>query len=217
MIIVPRDGNIQSLEDLKGKKWAYADPGSTTGFLFPATMLKVTGVTPSEALVAGGHPEAVRAVYTGEADFATAFYSPWAAPEGAEPWKIGDDPEVPVDVSTCAPNEDKSQLLCEGYRILDARAYIREEFPDVIQKIRILHLSPGIPNDTISFGPEFPTDLRSQIGEALVAFAETEAWSTSIGSVDFYGWSGIEPAMDADYDFIRLMVIEGGITIESMR
>lgn len=217
MFVVQRDSDIQTLEDLNGKKWAYPDAGSTSGYLVPQVMLKEAGVTPGETLEAGGHPEAVRAVYNGEADFATAFYSPWAAPEGAEAWKPGDDPEVPVDVSTCALNDDGSQLLCEGYRVLDARANIREEFPDVIQKLRILTLSPDIPNDTLSFSPEFPADLRAQIEQALTDFAQTEEWSTSIGSEDFYGWSGIEPATDADYDFVRKLVVESGTTIESLK
>jgi phosphonate transport system substrate-binding protein len=217
MFVVGRDSDIQSLEDLEGKKWAYPDAGSTSGYLVPFVQLKEAGITPGETLEAGDHPGAVRAVYNGEADFATAFYSPWAAPEGAEPWAVGDDPEVPVDVSTCGLNEDASQLLCEGYRVLDARANIREEFPDVVQKVRILSLSPDIPNDTMSFAPEFPAELRTQIEEALLAFAETEAWSTSIGSEDFYGWSGLEPASDADYDFVRLLVAESGTTIESLR
>jgi phosphonate transport system substrate-binding protein len=217
MIVVGRDSDIQSLEDLNGKKWAYADAGSTSGFLVPTVMFKEAGVTPGDTLEAGGHPEAVRAVYNGEADFATAFYSPYAAPDGGTKWEIGMDPEVPVDVNSCALNEDASQLLCEGYRVLDARANIREEFPDVVSKVRILMLSPEIPNDTMSFGPEFPAELRAQIEEALLAFAETEAWGTSIGSEDFYGWSGLEPASDADYDFIRLMVAESGTTIESLK
>jgi len=217
MFVVARDSDIQSLEDLEGKKWAYPDAGSTSGYLVPLVQLKEAGITPGETLEAGGHPEVIRAVYNGEADFGTAFYSPWAAPEGAEAWAIGDDPEVPVDPSTCALNDDASQLLCEGYRVLDARANVREEFPDVIQKVRILSLSPEIPNDTMSFSPEFPAELRAQIEEALVAFAGTEAWGTSIGSEDFYGWSGLEPATDADYDFVRKLVVESGTTIESLR
>ena len=216
MFVVGRDSDIQSLEDLEGKKWAYPDAGSTSGYLVPLVQLKEAGITAGETLEAGGHPEAVRAVYNGEADFATAFYSPWAAPEGAEAWAIGDDPEVP-DFTNCALNDDASQLLCDGYRVLDARANIREEFPDVVQKVRILSLSPEIPNDTMSFAPEFPAELRTQIEEALVAFAETEEWGTSIGSEDFYGWSGLEPATDADYDFVRKLVVESGTTIESLR
>ena len=55
------------------------------------------------------------------------------------------------------------------------------------------------------------------VGVATGAFAETEAWGTSIGSEDFYGWSGIEPASDADYDFVRKLVAESGTTIESLK
>jgi phosphonate transport system substrate-binding protein len=216
MFVVPRDSDIQELADLEGKKWAYPDAGSTSGYLVPKVMLDGAGITPGETLEAGGHPQSVRAVYTGEADFGTAFYSPYAVPEGGTPWARGVDPEVPVDVSTCALNADGSQLLCEGYRVLDARANIREEFPDVVQKVRILSLSPDIPNDTMSFGPEFPADLRAEIEAALAAFAQTDAWDSSIGSEDFYGWSGIEPATDADYDFVRLMVATSGTTIESL-
>lgn len=216
MIVVGRDTEIDSIDDLNGLSWAYADTGSTSGYLVPKVMFDEAGVTPGEEIAAGGHPQAVRAVYTGEADFATAFYSPYAAPEGGTRWDIGMDPEVPVDVTTCALNEDKSQLLCEGYRVLDARANIREEFPDVVSKVRILLISPEIPNDTMSFGPEFPADLRTQIEDAIAGFAETEAWGTSLGSEDFYGWSGIQEAGDAEYDFIRLMVASAGVTIESL-
>lgn len=216
MIIVARDSDIQSIADLDGKKWAYPDAGSTSGYLVPKVMFDEAGITPGETLEAGGHPQAVRAVYTGEADFGTAFYSPYVVPEGGTPWARGVDPEAPVDISTCALSADAKQLLCSGYRVLDARANIREEFPDVVQKVRILSLSPDIPNDTMSFSPDFPAELRTQIVEALAAFAQTEAWGESIGSADFYDWSGIEPATDADYDFVRLMVASAGVSIETL-
>jgi phosphonate transport system substrate-binding protein len=86
----------------------------------------------------------------------------------------------------------------------------------VIQKVRVLAISPAIPNDTLSFGPEFPADLRAKIEQALVEFAKTEDWKKSIGSQDFYGWTGLSPAKDADYDFVRKMVEAAGITLESL-
>ena len=118
-----------------------------------------------------------------------------------------DQYEIPAEsIPNCAPDADGKKLLCDGYRILDARANIRTEAPDVVQKVRILAVSQAIPNDTLSFGPEFPAEVRTQIEDALVAFSQTEAWGTSIGSSDFYGWSGIAPAEDAEYDFVRAMV-----------
>src|SRR3989304_1604471 len=88
--------------------------------------------------------------------------------------------------------------------------------PDVIQKTRILMISPPIPNDTLAFGPEFPADLRAQIEAALVAFAETEEWGASIGSQDFYNWTGPSVATDEEDDFIRSVVAAAGITIASL-
>ena len=132
--------------------------------------------------------------------------------------KVTDDMyEVPEEaIPNCAPDAEGKKLLCDGWRILDARANIRTEAPDVVQKVRILAISPAIPNDTLSFGPEFPAELRAQIEEALIAFAGTEAWKESIGSADFYNWTGIDVAIDEEYDFVRLMVEATGLTLEDL-
>jgi len=213
-ILVPRDSDIDSLDDLAGKTWAFPDTGSTSGYMVPALMLEEAGVEPGEMVEAGGHPQAALAVYRGEADFATTFFSPPLMPEGN--WELGMEADIPADiVDTCAPNEDGSRLLCGtdgGWRVLDARASARSDAPDIVQEVRILTISPAIPNDTLSFGPDFPADLRAQIEAALVAFAETEAWEASIGDQDFYGWTGIEPATDDEYDNLRKIVDLVGYT-----
>jgi phosphonate transport system substrate-binding protein len=217
-VLVPRDSDIESLEDLNGKKWAYPDAGSTSGYMVPLVMFQENNIEPGETVEAGGHPGAVLAVYNGEADFATTFFSPPLKPDPA--WTPNDAPDIPDDIlDTCGPNDDGSRLLCGEageWRVLDARANIRTEAPDVVQKLRILTISPPIPNDTLSFGPEFPPELRTQIEEALAEFAQTDAWGDSIGSSDFYGWTGISPASDEEYDFVRQMVEAVGLTLEDL-
>jgi phosphonate transport system substrate-binding protein len=188
--------------------------------------MREAGVEVGEAVETGGHNQAAKAVYDGSVDFATTFYSVPLDPDGAPAWSYDDwvagnvTPDmwdVPADViDSCAPNEDDSRLLCDGWRVLDARANIRTEAPDVVQQVRILSLSPEIPNDTLSFGPEFPEDLRDEIVQALFDFSQTEAWNESIGSQDFYGWTGIVEAEDAEYDFVRLMVEATGLTLENI-
>jgi phosphonate transport system substrate-binding protein len=213
--IVRTDSGIETLEDLAGKSWAYPDAGSTSGYLAPLVFMNENGIEFGEQVEAGGHPQVVNAVVNGEADFGTTFFSPWALPEGEAAWTETDDPNVPEDVvESCAPND--TGLFCGDYQVLDARANVREEVPDIVQQVKILTLTEPIPNDTLSFAPEFPAELRTQIEEALVAFAETDAWAESIGNEDFYGWSGLEPAADAEYDVIRLMVEEAGITLEDL-
>jgi phosphonate transport system substrate-binding protein len=212
--LVARDSDIESLEDLAGLSWAYPDPGSTSGFLFPSVALDDAGVEPGETVEAGGHPQSALALYNGEVDFATTFFSPPLI-EGGQ-WQVGDDPEIPDDlVASCAPN-DEGQLWCGDYRVLDARASAIEDAPDIVQQVRILDITAEIPNDTLSFGPDFPADLRAQIEEALAAFAETPEWEESIGHQDFYAWSGIDPATDAEYDIVRTVVESQGITLEDL-
>ncbi len=216
-ILVPRDGDIQTLEDLNGKKWAYPDAGSTSGYLAILPLFAENGIEPGETLEAGGHTGAARAVYSGEADFGTTFFSPPLKPEGEPAWAPGDDPEIPADlIESCGPNDDGSRLMCGDWRVLDARASMREEAPDIIQQVKILALSPAIPNDTLSFSPDFPADLRAEIEVALADFAETEAWDESIGNQDFYGWTGINPASDAEYDVVRAMIEQAGLTLEGL-
>ena len=204
-ILVARDSDITSLEDLEGKSWAFPDAGSTSGFRVPSLMFSDAGVTPGEQVEAGGHTQAALAVYNGEVDFSTTYFSPPLLPDGN--WDESMPPQLADDIiATCGPNEEGSKLLCgaEGeYRILDARASARTDAPDIMQKVRILAISPGIPNDTLSFGPEFSADVRATIEAALLAFSETEAWELSIGNQDFYGWSGIKVATDDEYDGLR--------------
>ena len=212
--ITRRDSGIESVADLDGKTWAYPDPGSTSGYLAPLPVLEAEGVEVAEEVTGLGHTGTVRAVYNGEADFGTTFFSPPLLPDGD--WQYGDAPDIPDDlVPECAVN-DEDRLFCGDIRVLDARAGLREEAPDVVQQVKIIDISVPIPNDTLSFGPDFPADIREQIEAALVAFAETDAWADSIGNPDFYDWSGLAPTDDAAYDPIRLMVEAAGITLENV-
>lgn len=223
-ILVPRDSDITEIADLDGMTWAVPDLGSTSGYLVPLVQLTEAGVTPGEIVETGGHPNAALAVYRGDADFATTYFSPPLILEG-DPWQIGDAPQVPDDlVELCGPtDEEDPDLYCgDSFRVLDARSSAITDAPDIIQALRILEISPEIPNDTLSFGPEFPADLRAQIEQALVDFAaecddnEDCAWNQSIGNQDFYGWTGIEPATDAEYDPLRSVVDVAGIDLEDL-
>jgi phosphonate transport system substrate-binding protein len=222
--IVKRDSPYQTLADLQGKTWGYGDQGSTSGYMVPTVELAAAGVTPGTQVQTGGHNQSVTAVYNGEVDFGTVFYSVPLKPDGTVAWSYADylagtvTPdmyEVPAaTIPNCGLSSDSKQLLCDGWRVMDARANIRVEAPDVVQKVRLLTLSQAVPNDTMSFSPEFPAALRTQIETALVAFAQTDAWKTSLGSADFYGWTGIDTATDAEYDMVRAMVTATGYKIE---
>jgi len=218
--LVPRDSTVGSIEDLQDLTWAYPDAGSTSGFMVPTVMLSDSAIDIGETVEAGSHNAAALAVYNGDADVGTTFYSAWVnyGDSGASWDGTSAGADIPADlVDSCAVNAD-DRLFCGDLRVLDARASVRTEAPDIVQKVKIAFISPPIPNDTLSFGSEFPPAMRAQIEAALVAFAaecdtnEDCAWNDSIGNQDFYGWTGIDPATDDEYDFIRAMVAVTGYT-----
>jgi phosphate/phosphite/phosphonate ABC transporter binding protein len=209
--LVPRDSDIQSIEDLAGKKWAVPDLGSTSGFLYPSVAFQDAGIEVGEIVEAGGHPQAALAVYNGEVDFATTYFSP---PLTDPRWQPGDEPE-PYDFMEVALNEE-GRTFAGDVRVLDARTAVMETAPDVFQKVRILELTDAIPNDTMSFSPDFPEELRGQILDALVEFAASEACLESICSDQFYSWTGLDPIEDAAYDPVRKLITILGYTEEDI-
>lgn len=64
---------ISSIEDVSGKKVAFTDAASASGFILPSTFLAKNKVKPKETVFAGGHPQAVCAVYMKSVDVACTF------------------------------------------------------------------------------------------------------------------------------------------------
>lgn len=70
------DSGIKTLADLQGKILAYTDAASTSGYIYPSAVLKQKGISPKDHIFAGGHPQAILAVYSGRADVACTYWSP---------------------------------------------------------------------------------------------------------------------------------------------
>ena len=74
-------------------------------------------------------------------------------------------------------------------------------------------LSDPIPNDGMAFGPEFPEDLKAQIVDAMIAFADSDP-DTFEAAFDAYSWSGVAPTEDAEFDSIRALLQALDFTID---
>jgi phosphonate transport system substrate-binding protein len=76
-IIVRADSGITSIDQLRGKKFAFVDPASASGFLFPNAFLAGMGIDYktffSDAIYAGGHDKVVIAVYNKQVDAGATF------------------------------------------------------------------------------------------------------------------------------------------------
>jgi phosphonate transport system substrate-binding protein len=142
-IITQANSGINSLADLRGKRFAFVDPASTSGYLFPLAGLKKAGYDPAkffgQTVFAGSHDNVVLAVYQGRVD-AGAVYD-------------------------------------------DARGTVQKNYPDVMQKIKVIWKSDPIPNDTVSLRKTLPADVKDRVTTALLRFSQTPAGLDALKSL----------------------------------
>ncbi|MGQ0568938.1 MAG: phosphate/phosphite/phosphonate ABC transporter substrate-binding protein [Armatimonadota bacterium] len=159
-ILYRGDLTVRTLGDLRGKRFAFVDPASTSGFLFPAALIKKsTGLEPvrffNQVLFAGGHDKVVLAIYQGRVDGGATF---------------GDE--------------------------LDPRNRAVQQFPDVMERVKVLMYSQPIPNDTVTFRSDVPDETKAKVAKALLRIAETA------------------PGKEA---LLSLYQIQGFVTLEDLR
>lgn len=76
IFIVKKDSDIDSVEDLKGKKIGYQNVTSSAGFVWPAATLMEAGIHPLEdveAVTLKGHDQAIISLLNGDVDAAVTF------------------------------------------------------------------------------------------------------------------------------------------------
>ena len=83
------DSGITNLEDMKGKKFGFGDPNSTSGYLIPSIEIPAAGYTMQsgdhfgEVVFTGGHEQTIVAVQNGDIDAGVS----WA--DGLGNWEDG--------------------------------------------------------------------------------------------------------------------------------
>jgi phosphonate transport system substrate-binding protein len=79
VLAVKADSPYQSLDDLKGKSLAYADPNSTSGYIAPAYFLRESGIEPETFFgrtgFSGGHENSILALLNGTYDAAATWWT----------------------------------------------------------------------------------------------------------------------------------------------
>ncbi|AFY02710.1 phosphate/phosphite/phosphonate ABC transporter substrate-binding protein [Bdellovibrio bacteriovorus] len=70
------DGKVKTLKDLHGKKVAFVDPASTSGYLLPLKTLKDRKIEPKDTVFAMKHDSVVTMIYQGQVDAGATYYSP---------------------------------------------------------------------------------------------------------------------------------------------
>lgn len=78
VVVVKQDSPFQKIEDLKGKRFAFADPNSTSGYQAPRFFLSEAGIDADdffgETMFSGSHENSVMALMNGAFDAAATWY-----------------------------------------------------------------------------------------------------------------------------------------------
>lgn len=140
VLYVRADSPYKTLEDLKGKTLAFADPNSTSGYLVPAFELKQQGYDPktffSQTGFGGGHEQAVVAVLNKQYDAGVTWTS--GVGEQVEGYSRGNLRKM-VDKGALDMKDIrvvwKSNLITNGPRVI--RKNVPQELKDLVRGILV--------------------------------------------------------------------------------
>ncbi|MBT7611348.1 MAG: phosphate/phosphite/phosphonate ABC transporter substrate-binding protein [Bacteriovoracaceae bacterium] len=124
-IIAHVDSGIKTIKDIDGKRFAFTDPSSTSGYMFAKKLLKEASAIPSNTTFAQKHDNVVTMVYQGQVDAGATYYSP-ASKDG----KIRD---ARARVKTQFPDvEDKVKIIEITEKIPNDPFVFRKDLPEEI-------------------------------------------------------------------------------------
>lgn len=81
LVIANKKSGVGALEQLKGKRFAFVDPKSGSGYLYPRLLLQEKGYDPDrffgEILFLGSHDKVIQAVFEGSVDGGATYTDAW--------------------------------------------------------------------------------------------------------------------------------------------
>lgn len=171
-IITRVDSGIDTIQDLVGRTFGFTEAASTSGHLYPKTLLIQNGIDPNtdlaEMTFIGNHQAVVLAVLNGRVD-AGATYD-------------------------------------------DARERLIETEPSVMDDLKVIIYTTGIPSDTVSLRKDLVGPFYDRFIETLMEISQAGEDSPFYA---IYEIDELIPAEDSDYDPIRVMVATLGYNIEA--
>ncbi|OIQ15911.1 MAG: phosphonates-binding protein [Bacteriovorax sp. MedPE-SWde] len=121
-VIAHVDSGINSVKDLQGKKFAFTDPSSTSGYMFPLKIIKENDVKLGNKTFAIKHDNVVTMVYQKQVDAGATYYS---APSSA-----GEIRDARARVKTQFPDvEDKVKIVTITEKIPNDPFVFRKDLP----------------------------------------------------------------------------------------
>lgn len=162
LIVARKDSGLGTVAELEGKRFAFVDPKSASGYVYPRAMLIEKGVTPEkyfkETIFAGGHDKVIAAVLEGKVD-AGAIYdgalgvakvkgmrtedlvslvSTDPIPHDAIAVRIGMDEALATKIRTALVNLDKTEagrkVIANSKKKLTGHVIAEDSLFDVVRR-----------------------------------------------------------------------------------
>jgi phosphonate transport system substrate-binding protein len=96
-----------------------------------------------------------------------------------------------------------------GSSYVDARTRVEEDYPDVMDVIKVIEISIDIPNDGVQYNPVVPREMRDVLNAALIAMPETEEGAEALDTA--YQWAELAEKDDSFYDPFRQVLDAAGV------
>ena len=86
LIIARKESGMTDIKDLKGKRFAFVDPKSASGYVYPKAMLIEKGIDPDqffkETIFAGNHDKVIESVLEGKVDTGATYENALVSAKG---------------------------------------------------------------------------------------------------------------------------------------
>ncbi|MBI9044318.1 MAG: phosphate/phosphite/phosphonate ABC transporter substrate-binding protein [Anaerolineaceae bacterium] len=97
-----------------------------------------------------------------------------------------------------------------GTSYVDARSNVEEDYPDVMDVIKVLEVSIDIPNDGVQYNAAMSREMRDQLNAALLKIAESEVGQEALDVA--YSWGGLIAETDTFYEEFRQLLDAAGVS-----
>lgn len=188
-IFTKKGVGIATLEDLKGKDFAFVDPASTSGHLAPKTLLIKNGINPDsdmKTVFAGSHPSSVLAVWNDQAPAGATFEN--------NLYTLAEEGQIEF----CGFADGKTAVK----RTPEEIKAVYDACPD--GNLVIIAFSDEIPSTPFAVRSTLPDSFKNAVKDALLAIKDSDELVTDMQSwyVDPSEALGLE-RLDQYYNSLR--------------
>ena len=148
IVVARKDAGLKSIADLKGKRFAFVDPKSASGYVYPRAMLVEKGIDPDtffkETLFAGDHKKVIAAVLDRRVDAGATYDNALGIattdpiPHDAIAVRIGLDEALAKTIQTALVNLDKTEagrrVIANGHKKLSGHVVAEDRTFDVVRR-----------------------------------------------------------------------------------